>query len=336
MLLEMSSLSSKQLIVGGLAVAAVGGSILWYRSRRKARHGEMVAVGKVSAMFLHPVKSCRGIELSSGRCTKMGLRSGPLKDRHWMVVNADNVFITARQEPRMVLIKTALSDDEKYLQLDAPGMPTLKIPINMNEIPKNEQEVITTRVHRTECKGRYCGEVAEVWLSSFLDKPNFKLIYLENLSPRLFAEDPLLGTLGEEGDIIPYMDSTPYMVISQSSLDDLNGKLETSVTAKHFRPNFVLSGMEPFEEDKFKYLKLGNATLRFVKFCQRCKITKVDPETGIMHNSEPLETLQSYRKCDEDCPEKYVYKEQPLFGINMAIDVQGTVCVGDTVYASYK
>ncbi|XP_078001191.1 mitochondrial amidoxime reducing component 2-like [Glandiceps talaboti] len=325
---------NKPLVVGGLAVCAIGTVWWWYRSRRQTR--KMIPVGKLSSVYIYPVKSCRGIPLAGGRCTETGLRSGPLKDRNWMVVNADNVFTTIRQEPRMALIQPSLSEDEKYLQLDAPNMPTLKVPLNVSELPHSEQEVIKSRVWRLDIDGKYCGEVAEVWLSTFLNKPNFKLIYLDNLSPKVLTEDPLLGKLGSHGDVLAYQDSTPFMVIGESSLQDLNLKLDTPVTMQNFRPNFVISGTKAYDEDDWKYLKIGarGVSLRRIKFCHRCTVTKVDPETGIMHDSEPLKTLRTYRLCPEDHPNKSIYKDSPLFGANFGVDVMGTVRVGDTVYAT--
>ncbi|XP_078001340.1 mitochondrial amidoxime reducing component 2-like [Glandiceps talaboti] len=323
---------NKPLLVGGLAVCTIGTVWWWYRSRRQTR--KMIPVGKLSSVYIYPVKSCRGIPLAGGRCTETGLRSGPLKDRHWMVVNADNVFITIAKEPMMAVIQPSLSEDEKYLQLDAPNMSTLKVPLNVSELPHSEQEIIKSRVWRVDIDGKSCGKEAEVWLSTFFDKPNFKLICLDNLPPKVLIDEPLYGHLGSNGDVLAYQNSTAYMVLGDASLQDLNKKLDTPLTMQSFRPNIVISGTKAYDEDNWKHLRIGDVSLRRVKYCQRCKITTVDPETGIMHDSEPLKTLRSFRLCPQDSPHKSIYKDAPLFGVYCGIDVTGMVRVGDTVYAS--
>ncbi|XP_070571368.1 mitochondrial amidoxime-reducing component 1-like isoform X1 [Ptychodera flava] len=325
---------SKPLVIASLAVCAAGTAWFLWRSSKQPKRNK-VAVGKVSSVYLYPVKSCGRIELAGGRCTQLGLKSGPLKDRHWLIVDGDNNFTTMRQEPRMCLIQPSLSEDEKYLQLDAVNMPTLKVPVNINEVPKGEQEIINTRVWRNNVQGKYCGEVAEVWLSSFFDKPNFKLVFLDNLPPRMSIDDPLYKHIAQQDDAIAYQDSSSYNILGEASLKDLNQRLENPVSMKNFRPNFVISGSKAFEEDEWKYLQIGDTSFRRYKYCQRCKVTTVDPETGIMNETEPLQTLRSYRLCKEDSPEKSIYGLNPLFGVNIMAENEGTVRVGDTVYACY-
>jgi uncharacterized protein YcbX len=71
----------------------------------------------------------------------------------------------------------------------------------------------------------YDGDISK-WLSDVLDKENLDLVCFEDdLEPR--ENDPAL-----------YADSSPYMLISVSSLNDLNERLESKVTIRNFRPNF--------------------------------------------------------------------------------------------------
>ncbi|XP_070571369.1 mitochondrial amidoxime-reducing component 1-like isoform X2 [Ptychodera flava] len=261
---------SKPLVIASLAVCAAGTAWFLWRSSKQPKRNK-VAVGKVSSVYLYPVKSCGRIELAGGRCTQLGLKSGPLKDRVW----------------------------------------------------------------RNNVQGKYCGEVAEVWLSSFFDKPNFKLVFLDNLPPRMSIDDPLYKHIAQQDDAIAYQDSSSYNILGEASLKDLNQRLENPVSMKNFRPNFVISGSKAFEEDEWKYLQIGDTSFRRYKYCQRCKVTTVDPETGIMNETEPLQTLRSYRLCKEDSPEKSIYGLNPLFGVNIMAENEGTVRVGDTVYACY-
>lgn len=60
------------------------------------------------------------------------------------------------------------------------------------------------------------------------------------------------------------------MMVNEGSLAELNSRLEDKVTAQHFRPNFVVKGPVAFEEDYWKWVRIGeNVVFRNVKPCTR-------------------------------------------------------------------
>src|SRR6184192_4211461 len=79
----------------------------------------------IASLFVYPVKSCRGIAVESSAVTERGLRH----DREWMIVDAAGRFLTQRELPRLALIVPAIS--ERSLELRAPGMPHLEIPLDL-------------------------------------------------------------------------------------------------------------------------------------------------------------------------------------------------------------
>ncbi|XP_077993893.1 mitochondrial amidoxime-reducing component 1-like [Glandiceps talaboti] len=325
----------RPLLIGGLAVFATATGILLYR-RRRQRNPEMQfkAVGTLDKIMLYPVKSCGGMSLTQCHCITQGLQYEALKDRHWMILNDENRLISIRHESKMVLISTSLSNDNNYLLLDAPGMSTLQVAIDTNEVPTLEQKVIDTRMYGVSTTGKYCGKEAEDWLSTYFNRPGCKLIYADSdLTLRDATGIKRSVEIAKKGDLMAYQDDAAFNILNNSSLEDLNSKLDVPVSYKNFRPNFVVSGCEAFAEDNWKFIKIGDVVLRYVKCDERCKMTLVDPETGIISDkNEPLTTLKKYRMCKpEDRP---LYKEAPLMGIHVALDVEGTVKVGDIVYAS--
>ena len=54
----------------------------------------------IAALFVYPVKSCRGIALDFARLAERGLEH----DREWMIVDGDGRFVTQRDVPRLALI----------------------------------------------------------------------------------------------------------------------------------------------------------------------------------------------------------------------------------------
>lgn len=66
-----------------------------------------------------------------------------------------------------------------------------------------------------------------------------------------------------------YADTSSFMVASESSMKDLNGRLKEPVSMGWFRPNVVVRGARPFDEDDWAFLKIGDVVLRRVKPCER-------------------------------------------------------------------
>jgi len=94
---------------------------------------------------------------------------------------------------------------------------------------------------------------------------------------------------------IVYQDGSGLLVINNNSVNDLNSKLseDGKVSYRNFRPNLLIAGCEPFEEDKWQFVNIKNVTFTNLKPCDRCVFTTINPDTGEKHNKEPLETLRT-------------------------------------------
>lgn len=67
-----------------------------------------------------------------------------------------------------------------------------------------------------------------------------------------------------------YQDTSAFHVVTLASLDDLNTRLDTPVNMARFRPNVVVSGTkEPFAEDAWLAVKVGDAVVRNIKPSER-------------------------------------------------------------------
>ena len=78
---------------------------------------------KLSRLFVYPVKSLAGIELTEAHVDDFGIVS----DRRWLVVDHQGEFMTQRDLPRMALIHPTLT--AHGLELNAPGMSTLRVEV---------------------------------------------------------------------------------------------------------------------------------------------------------------------------------------------------------------
>ncbi len=257
---------------------------------------------QVSALAIYPVKSLAGIPLQSASVQCFGLEN----DRRWMVVDAGGKFLTQRQHARMCLIQPELQGDELYLRTE--GMEDLVVsrPASLNKR--------RVTVWSDQCNALDCGDEAATWLSRFL-AIDCRLVYFPDDEVRTVDQ-----RYARPGDRTAFSDGFPLLLISQASLDDLNGRLDTPIAMARFRPNLVVQGCDAFAEDHWKEMRIGDLRFRIVKPCSRCTIPGIDPATA-ERGQEPLRTLASYRQRDGKI----------FFGQNVIADGQGEICVGMAV-----
>ena len=239
----------------------------------------------ISRLLLYPVKGCRGIPLRSARLSPTGLAVGDIGDREWVVVDHHGEFLTQRELPRMALIETSLMSTA--LRLSAPGMPTLDVPF------ASGRDVIRVRVWDDELDGVTQGELADRWFTDFLGHR----ARLVRFAPHARRTSQRRYTGATEAPY-KFADAFALLVTSEGSLADLNARLrakgQAPVDIDRFRPNIVIDGVERFEEDYARDLRVGDAVLELVKPCVRCTVPSVDPASG-EQGTEPGDTLAVYR-----------------------------------------
>lgn len=239
---------------------------------------------RIARLFVYPVKSCAGIELTEAVLTATGLDL----DRAWMVVDEQGTFVSQRELPRMALVRTQLKGGEVVLR--APGMLALHLAVGEVEGPAR------VRVWDDELDAYDMGAVASQWFSDFLGRP-LRLVRFDPEQRRLSSPK---WTGGVEAPN-QFADAFPLLVASEASLAGLNERLaragQPPVGIERFRPNIVLAGVEAHDEDRIEVLRIEAdrpVAIRPVKPCARCTIPNVDPQSG-ERSPEVLDTLQGYR-----------------------------------------
>ena len=245
---------------------------------------------RIARLFVYPVKSCAGVELTETLLIETGLEF----DRAWMVVDEAGEFVTQRELPRMALIRPQLRHTEMVLR--APGMLALHIAFDRVEAPAR------VRVWNDEVAAYDMGDLAAQWFSDFLSEPgNPRKLRMARFDPEQRRLSSLKWTGGIEA-LNQFADGFPLLVASEGSLAELNARLATAghpaVGIERFRPNVVLAGIEAHDEDRVDSLHIatgeGEVSLRPVKPCARCPIPDIDPATGLS-SPEVGDTLRTYR-----------------------------------------
>ncbi len=233
----------------------------------------------LNEIWIYPIKSLAGIRLQQAYVKQKGLEY----DRRFMLVDEGGRFLTQREHPHMALFNVFIANDQLTIESKIS-----KQSLAMELIP-TRGEPLSVQIWDDEVEALEVNPVYSKWFSQEL-KINCKLIYFPEKNRR--DVDPRYASANEQ---VSLADAYPCLIIGQSSLDDLNNRMEVPLPMKRFRPNFVFTGGAPFEEDDWKTFKIGKNRFSAVKLCARCVLTTVDPETGIK-GKEPLVTLATYRK----------------------------------------
>lgn len=233
---------------------------------------------KLTQIWIYPIKSLGGISLLSGQVQGKGLKF----DRRRMLVDETNTAITQRDHAKMALFKTSISSEQLHVKF---GDNNLKISLGDHDLSRP----LDVTIWNDRVKAFEVGTTQSDWFSQMLGI-RCKLVFFPEENER--PVDPRYHVNNEN---VSLADAYPFMIIGQSSLDDLNSKLHEALPMNRFRPNFVFEGGEPYEEDSWKHISIGDARFVGVKMCDRCVMTTVNQltaEKGI----EPLKTLAQYRK----------------------------------------
>lgn len=258
---------------------------------------------RVSQLRIHPVKGAAGVGVDALEFDS----TGPRFDRRWMAVGPDGEFLTQRETPGLALVRPRLGAD--VLELRGPDGETVELPVAFDGPP------LRVRVWGSEVDARAGPPAGDEWLSERLGR-RCRLVHLGEDGAR--ATDPAYA----EGHRVGFADGYPVLVVGEGSVSELARRAGRPIPVDRFRPNIVVSGTAPHDEDAWRRFVAGDLALRGVKLCARCKVTTIEQDLGTVDpDSEPLRTLARYRRI----------KGHVYFGLNAVHHGADTVRAGDPV-----
>jgi uncharacterized protein YcbX len=255
----------------------------------------------ISELRIHPIKGLKRTMLDSMEIGK----TGPVNDRRFMIIDDNNLFMTQRTHPMMATIDVQVGKDEFYLLV--PGQAPLTFRAQ-------ETDFIEAIIWKDKVEVVEVSSQASRLLSDFL-QTSCRLVGMAQNHKRFVSEK-----YSKSGEVL-FADGYPFLLISEASLADLNGRLDAPVPMDRFRPNIVISGCAPFEEDQWDTIQIGDIVFDLVKPCSRCIVTTVDQETGLRDKEKgrnPLKALARYRNTEKGI----------LFGQNMVHRSGGALSLG--------
>jgi uncharacterized protein YcbX len=251
---------------------------------------------------VYPLKGAAGYDLPEIELDAFGV---PL-DRRWMLVDGQGKFVSQRTHPRLALIRVKAGEGEVFVE--APGSHTLSLPYPGESVDWRE-----VRVHGDRMQAVVLPGDSSRWFCEFFCE-SLTLVFLPDEVVR--EVDPDFAP----GHRVSFADGYPLHLVSSSSLNDLNGQISKPVDMLRFRPNLVVDGGMPWEEDTWREISVGTTRLEMVKPCARCQVPAVDPATGIA-GREPMRTLGRFRR----------FEGKVYFGQNVVFRQPGGLSVGDDV-----
>jgi uncharacterized protein YcbX len=231
----------------------------------------------LSALFTYPVKSMRGSPCERARLAATGLEW----DRQWLVIDANDSFLTQRTHPKLARIVPEVTADA--LLLSSPGLAPLRIPF------ATHGERLVVRIWRDSCVAVTQGRDADAWVSEVLGAA----VRVVRAAPDI-ERHANAAFAGATPAPIHFPDGYPVLVCNEASLADLNRRLPEAMPMVRFRPNLVLSGLPAWAEDEIDTVTLGAVTLRLVKPCVRCTIPSLNHLTG-EPAIDPMPVLRVFR-----------------------------------------
>lgn len=266
---------------------------------------------QVSELHIYPLKSARGIALTSSTVDSHGL----VGDRRMMVVDPTGHFITQRELPALATLTVAPGAGNVQLSLDDGRSLTTPLPE-----PDRRMEV---SVWRSIVSAAIADDATNAALSDWLGR-DLKLVFFDAQASRV-ANPEWAGP----DTPVTFADGYQVLITTTGSLAGLNADMqahgEAAVGMDRFRPNIVVDCDEPWADDRWQAVSINGIRFDLVKPCARCIMTTQDQRTGSRDIASPMPAMGRLRmSADRRVP-------GPLFGWNATPRDQGQIAVGDAV-----
>ena len=291
--------------------------------------------------MLDPIKSCHAYTVPNGMAWPLTTH-GLLYDREFFLISTTaGRALSQKQYPRMALIQPTLNLETRTMSVSSPASPSrLEIPLDMNFVSALNQGTIVIRENARLCADTIRSLVCvspqirdffsaivgvECTLAMYYPETDVSMRYFKPHLPGIKSSTATITNSCAAKREIWLSNESPFLLISQSSVDALSATTKRKISPAVFRPNFVLAGNYAYEEDSFRRIRIGDVGFDVLGQCRRCHMVCVDPERGVKGKGGDVYLgLGKTRRKDNG---------GVVFGIHMGLEVgaEGLVRVADSV-----
>lgn len=259
---------------------------------------------EISGLFVYPIKSCRGVRVTSATVHDIGLEH----DRRFMLVDEDHTFLTQRNVPDMARISVTAAGTGWRVSTEQNGAFVWE--------PQAQGQQFSAQIWKDQVAVVDQGDAVAEWFSSALGR-HCRLVGFAPQERRLVDQTYALAAT----DAVSFADGYASLMVTEESLAELNTRTPIPISMERFRPNIVVRGaITAWDEDNWRDVQVGALKMTAVKRCARCVMTTTDQRTG-ERQAEPLKTMATYRHIGHGV----------IFGQNIIHPETGTIHVGDIV-----
>mmetsp|Transcript_68299 Transcript_68299/g.142773 ORF Transcript_68299/g.142773 Transcript_68299/m.142773 type:complete len:378 (+) Transcript_68299:86-1219(+) len=311
-----------------LAVAAASTGFLLaaicFRSSSSSSSSKRKQSLGITQILVYPIKSGAAISSEEERL----LDSGFERDRRFQITDESGKFVTPRDSLKaygtthpsaneLFRVRSEFTP-ERSLKLSREGLHPLSIDL-VNAQPTTAEAQILNNGNKTELLLDY-GDEASQWLS---EATGIKGARLQGIGPkykRVVRENPKQGQPPPSDNCALNLgDEAPILLTNEASLQDLKRrqrwqfkyKVSQNLSMERFRPNIVVTGCLPWEEDTWKRIRIGSVEFLVWQPTGRCLMTSFDEES--LKQDDLLGLLRSFRT-RKHTPET---AEQANFGMHL-------------------
>ncbi|KAK7292490.1 hypothetical protein RIF29_08271 [Crotalaria pallida] len=254
----------------------------------------------LKSITIYPIKSCGGFCARSWPLCNNGLKH----DREWILKSLSGETLTQKKVPEMCFINTFIDLSQGMLFVESPRCKgRLQIRLE-TDVYDGAIEDIELYGHRYKVYS-HSNETNE-WFSEATGKPCTLLRYSSCYQD--FDKTNGTVTCRDANSALNFSNEGQFLLVSEESVSDLNKRLSSDmqkgtcktvmqVDTSRFRPNLVVSGGRPYEEDGWRDIRIGNVYFRSIGGCNRCQVINIAQIAGqVQKSKEPLATLASYRR----------------------------------------
>ena len=298
-------------------------------------HPSSPSMISVKSLHVYPLKGAAGFSPQSWSVDERGLRH----DRRLMLVDETGNFISQRTCAKLALVRAEIisnviriSYPTRTAEMAGPAASALRAQDMAQrkslEIPLVIKDFASTATPHNCIRVQVWDDFLEVpalWpeadaaMSGFLGQA-CRLVYMPDNTTRLTSM-----TRGEPRRNLSFADAAPLLLTSETSLEDLNTRLQKAGSAAipmdRFRANIVIRGAALAADDHWSALRINNAHFRASNSCKRCKVITIDQATGEFVSRDPILTLATYRGDGKSV----------TFGQHMLVERAGMISVGDAI-----
>ncbi|KAL4200828.1 hypothetical protein AMTRI_Chr02g255600 [Amborella trichopoda] len=295
----------------------------------------------LKSITIYPIKSCAGFSVEKWPLSSTGLHY----DREWLLRSINGEVLTQKKVPRMCSISTFIDSTKGKLFVESPNCPEpLQIALELNTVGSFTEEA---DVYGRRYQVQTYGSKVNQWFTDAVGRPCVLMRCHGAEFTSCIRENDIRGRCRDVNSRLNFVNEAQLLLISEASVRDLNTRINSRVQKgsfahatesvyvdpMRFRPNFVVSGANSYDEDNWRSVNIGKQLFTALGGCNRCQMINISPWSGqVQMSKEPLATLASFRRVQGKILFGVLLRYETFPVVDKGEETEHTIQVGTRIY----